>query len=475
VDERHRDGETGVDVRLLRGDPTGTGDDESVFYQSGVEVLTGLQSTLADEPVSLMLTDPDGLVLTRLSGDRGLLRALDDVHLAPGFAYAERDVGTSALGLALADQAPVVVAAEEHYSVSLQGYTCAAAPVLDSATGRLVGSVNITTWSRSSSGLLLALAQSAATGTAALLLARSRGLTPRSRPQGEVTRVETARREPGAGTLTALSTGWTQPLERAVAELRAGRVVVAVGEPGSGRATLLAQALRQVSRRTRILSARTPAPRDVEPWLELWTPELGKPDTSVVLGDVDRLPSWGAQEVRDRLLAVLRRPSGSPLELVPPVVLTAEVSAGVPAALGPLVDTVVPVPPLRERPDDVLPLAEHLGRRARGREVAITPRAGRVLRDHAWPGGVAQLARVVSTASARSGTIDLQDLPPEVLSRSRRPLSRLESVEREEIVRALTRPGATVKSAAQSLGMGRATIYRKMQYYGIRLPGRGGG
>ncbi len=98
---------------------SGTYDDDSLFYACGVEVLTGLQATLADEPVSLMLTDGEGLVLNRLSGDGGLLRALDDVRLAPGFTYAERDVGTSGLGLALADRAPVVVEADQHYSVTL--------------------------------------------------------------------------------------------------------------------------------------------------------------------------------------------------------------------------------------------------------------------------------------------------------------------------------------------------------------------
>ena len=53
-----------------------------------------------------MLTDADGLVLNRLSGDTSLLRALDAVHLAPGFAYAERTAGTNGLGLALADRVP---------------------------------------------------------------------------------------------------------------------------------------------------------------------------------------------------------------------------------------------------------------------------------------------------------------------------------------------------------------------------------
>ena len=76
--------------------------------------------------------------------------------------------------------------------------------------------------------------------------------------------------------------------------LRAGRVVAAVGEPGAGRATVLAQAQRRAQPRDRILSARTPAASDVEAWLSLWSPELGKPSTAVVVRRVDGLPAWAA-------------------------------------------------------------------------------------------------------------------------------------------------------------------------------------
>ena len=158
---------------------TGTDDFGSLFFQCGNEVLADLHSTLAGEPVSLMLTDAEGVVLSRLSGDRSLLKSLDDVHLAPGFAYSEREVGTNGLGLALADRMPTLVRADQHYALSLCTFTCAAVPVFDPASGRLEGSVNLTTWSQSSSDLLLALARSAASNTTALMVARSNGRLPR--------------------------------------------------------------------------------------------------------------------------------------------------------------------------------------------------------------------------------------------------------------------------------------------------------
>ncbi|MET1060148.1 MAG: GAF domain-containing protein [Nocardioides sp.] len=457
----------GYGVSLDAVDPvfTGTYDVESLFFQCGREVLTDLHRTLAAEPISLMLTDADGLVLNRLSGDHALLRALDKVHLAPGFGYSEREAGTNGLGLALADRVPTVVRAAEHYSLSLCTYTCAAVPVLDPLTGRLEGSVNLTTWSKSSSDLLLALAQSAASNTSALMLARSGGHAPRPAPRGEVFRVESPRLEPGTGTLPDLSSTWTAALRRTEEALGSDRVVAAVGEPGSGRATVLAQAERHLHPRGRILAASAPAPADVEQWLDLWTPEVGKPHTAVIVRHADTLPAWVAERLRD-LMVSARATSGGGV----PFCLTADAFEDLPAALASLVDTVVHVLPLRERVEDVLPLADHAARRARGRDIGLTSAAQHVLENYPWPGNVAQLHDVVKKAALHADTIDVRHLPPEILSSSTRRLSRIEAFERDEIIRILTRPGVTMKEAAEELGMGRATIYRKLAQYDIHLP-----
>ena len=255
---------------------SGSAETDSLFFQCGQEVLTGLYSTLENEPLSLMLTDAEGLLLNRLSGDTSLLRALDKVHLAPGFAFSERDAGTNGMGLALADRIPTLVRAEEHYSASLRTYTCAAVPVFDPVSGLLEGSVNITTWSRSSPQLLLALAESAAGNTSALMLARSQGRKEKAGPKGGVFRIQRGKLEPAAGTVRRMSSVWTNALDQATHALAAGRVVATVGEQGTGRATLLAQAMRQVHPGSRILSAATPAPGDVEAWLSLWPPRTGQ-------------------------------------------------------------------------------------------------------------------------------------------------------------------------------------------------------
>lgn len=451
-------------VPLERIDPTFSGsvDTGSLLYECGSQVLSALQHTLANEPVSLMVADRDGLVLARLCNDSAILRSLDRVHLAPGFHYSERDAGTNGLGLSLADRAPALVRASEHYCSALQGYSCAAAPVMDPVTGEIAGTVNLTTWADSSLDLLLALAQSAAGNTSALMLVRSSGRRAHPAPRGEVFRVVA----PAAAEAEdpCPSRAWREALSTCRAALEAGRVVAVTGEDGAGKRALVQRARAAAGRRERLLNARPPAGDEVHAWLALWTPEL-REGTCVTVSGVDALPAWATGELAHTLGAA-RRTDGGPQ----PFVLTAADYAAIPEPLAELVDTVVEVPPLRLRPDDVLPLASHFARQERRREVGFAPAAERALSAYHWPGNVKQLRQVVREAAARADVVDARHLSPEVFSDGRRRLTRLETLERDEIVRSLTAPGATVVAAASELGIGRATLYRKISQYGITVP-----
>jgi DNA-binding NtrC family response regulator len=145
--------------------------------------------------------------------------------------------------------------------------------------------------------------------------------------------------------------------------------------------------------------------------------------------------------------------------------------------------------PLRERPEDVLPLAERflaklgpqLGRRATG----FTREASDALRACPWPGNVRQLANAVERALVLKGPGDKVgpgDLPPEVLgpatdmgtarpaSGVQGPLSEvLRAVEREHIALALKRARGVKSAAAEALGISRPTLDRKLEEYGIDL------
>ncbi len=447
---------------------TGSVDTGSLLYECGLQVLQGLHATLADEPVSLMIADSDGLVLARLCHENGINRSLDRVHLAPGFFFTEHNAGTNGLALSLADRAPTLVRAGEHYCSDLRGYTCAAVPVLDPLTGDLAGTVNLTTWADSSAELLLALAQSAASNTSNLMLLRTAGRRPRPRPapRGEVTRVYHDR-GPASTTDACRSAVWTDALDTARRAMVDGHVVAAVGERGSGKTTLISIARQHISSRERVLSVRPPSQDDPRGWLDLWTPELRHADTCILISGVENLPAWAADEMAATLAATPRgvgRPAG--------FILTTSDFATIPACLKSLVDTVVEAPPLRRRTDDIMPLARHFARQERRREVVFTPMAARALTDFDWPGNVGQLERVSREAAVRTDIVDSRHLSPEVFGGHDRPLNRLDALKRDEIIRCLTEPGVTVAQAAEKLGMGRATVYRKIAEYDIRLPGR---
>jgi transcriptional regulator of acetoin/glycerol metabolism len=445
---------------------TGSLDTGSLLYECATEVLSGLQATIANESVSLMVADRDGLVLARLCSDPDIRRSLDRVHLAPGFFYAERNAGTNGLGLSLADRAPTLVRAADHYCAELRGYTCAAAPVLHPISGDLAGTINLTTWSDSSSELLLALAQAAAGATSGLILMRSTGRSLPPVPRGKVFRVAAGPLPTDDGD-PCVSPGWRAAIADVVAADDAGRVTAVVGEDGVGKSTAAALARRRRGPRRRILHARAPGDDGVAAWLELWTPELRDPDVCIIVSGTHRLPAWAAEELTT-LLGAVRSTSGRPQ----PFVLTTPEFAAVPEPLASLVDTVVEAPPLRRRAEDILPLAHLFARQKRRRELEFSPRAARALHSYHWPGNVGQLRRVVREAAARANVIDLQHLSPDVLAGGRRTLSRLERLERDEIIRCLTDPGITMARAAEELGIGRATLYRKIAHYDIALPER---
>ena len=240
-----------------------------------------------------------------------------------------------------------------------------------------------------------------------------------------------------------------------------------MGEAGAGKSALAALARRRGSPRQRILLARAPGAADVGAWLELWTPGLRSADACIIVSGIHRLPAWAAEELA-QILAAVRRSDGRPQ----PFVLTAPEFASIPAQLSALVDTVVEVPPLRHRSDDVLPLAHHVARAERHRPIAVTPRAARALTSYHWPENVRQLKRVVRDAASRADVIDVHHLAAEVLDGGRRSLTRLERLERDEIIRCLTEPSTTVTRAAEELGIARATLYRKIAQYDIALPSR---
>jgi DNA-binding NtrC family response regulator len=137
----------------------------------------------------------------------------------------------------------------------------------------------------------------------------------------------------------------------------------------------------------------------------------------------------------------------------------------------------VRIPPLRDRRDDILPLARYLLADAAsrlGRDVlAISARVADQLLRYRWPGNVRELANAMerSVALAQGRMIEVEDLPEEVRSAVPTPdavtseIRPLDDIERDYILAALDRNAGNQKQTAKQLGIGTATLYRKLKSY----------
>ena len=150
----------------------------------------------------------------------------------------------------------------------------------------------------------------------------------------------------------------------------------------------------------------------------------------------------------------------------------------------------IDVPPLRERGDDVVLLAEHFLRKycaEIGRSMPrLSPQALERLRRYAWPGNVRELQNLMERAAVLSpgDLFGLEQLPPEIAERSALPPAtdaadtagdgedvtlqpRVEALERRLIARALDRSSGNKAAAARLLAISERSLWYKIKKYGL--------
>jgi signal transduction histidine kinase len=136
-------------------------DDDGPLRWAAAPVLDQVADELEGTGVGLLLSDARGQVVDRRAADTGILTRLDHIELAPGFLYGEGLIGTNAIGTAIAQQAPSVVTATEHFADALTSMACAATPVTD-GSGEMVGVIDLTCAAEDFNPLLLPFAKRAA-------------------------------------------------------------------------------------------------------------------------------------------------------------------------------------------------------------------------------------------------------------------------------------------------------------------------
>lgn len=520
---------------------------DTPLIRAAEPVLERLGEQLDGQPVSLILTDPRGVVLTQRTGDPDLHRHLQSVELAPGFSYGEQFVGTNGIGTALEDGRPTHVFGHEHYAENLENLACAGVPIQDPISGKTIGAVDLTCWRKDAGQLLIALARTTAEQirqallgnsdirelalfqaylracrrTTGILLAfneevvmmndRARRLLdpadqavllghasqaladgrtratvvlptgskvrmecravpgPRGGDAGNVVRVRLLETEDEGISAVPLpmflpgvvgsATLWLRACHEVDAAYARGEWLALEGERGVGKSTLArcVHQRRNPTGRLHVVDGVSQIRHDL----------LDDPVDSLIIRHVDHLEP---QALRD-LAAVLAqvRASGSRMWVA---VTVDDDSVDLGDVLG-FFPRTVQIPPLRRHIDDLRELVPLLlSRLSRGGQLTCSPAAMHLLMRSSWQGNVPQLYQVLKYVARRkrSGVIQPSDLPAEYRAVARRPLNRLESIERDAIVHSLEDADGNKNRAARLLGMSRATLYRKIHEYGIVAP-----
>jgi two-component system, NtrC family, response regulator HydG len=136
------------------------------------------------------------------------------------------------------------------------------------------------------------------------------------------------------------------------------------------------------------------------------------------------------------------------------------------------------VPTLRNRREDILPLARLLLAESAERidrpVTGVSPRAADQLLRYDWPGNVRELENAMERAVAlgRTNLVELDDLPEEVRQAIPKPsvsgsVRALDEIEKDYILAVLDLNGGNQTRTSEQLGIGSATLYRKLRSYGV--------
>jgi transcriptional regulator with PAS, ATPase and Fis domain len=133
------------------------------------------------------------------------------------------------------------------------------------------------------------------------------------------------------------------------------------------------------------------------------------------------------------------------------------------------------VPSLRERPEDIVALAEHF-LRLKAAAKHFSPEAISALLSHSWPGNIRELRNLVAKVAMESadnavdaGAIrtSMTGRPATIRQTASMPVGNLDSMEEQMILKTLERTGGHRAQAAEQLGISRRTLSRKLKEYNI--------
>ena len=143
---------------------------------------------------------------------------------------------------------------------------------------------------------------------------------------------------------------------------------------------------------------------------------------------------------------------------------------------------MIELPPLRQRPDDILELARHFlqGLGFGSGQLKIAKDAESRLKEYHWPGNVRQLRNVIESAvvlgdgeTVRASNLVFPETPETPEGETSEALSwrpeSLEKIQKKHIRKVLEHTGGNKKKAAEILGIERCTLYSKLKTFDIKV------
>ena len=155
----------GGDIRYI-----GDVDIASRLVHYAQPVLEKLIEYTEDVPLSVAVSDNKGRVLSRLDTNSAIGALVDTISLAPGFSYAESEVGTNGVGTVLESGRSVHIVGAAHFHERFQRYSCSGAPIRDPLSGHIEGVLDLTCLVEHSTPLLHSFVRSAASTIETALL-----------------------------------------------------------------------------------------------------------------------------------------------------------------------------------------------------------------------------------------------------------------------------------------------------------------